>query len=86
MSRGPLDAVSVVDAALAGLVINVKVLKVVVEVDRAGTEVSTEKGRVRREDGRHINVALAAERDGETGLPLVEVGDDGGRSVVADKL
>ena len=60
--RGPLNAVSVVDSALAGLVVDVKVLQVVVEVDRARTKVSAEQGRVRREDGRDVDVALPAAR------------------------
>lgn len=75
--RAPLDAVAVVDPPLARLVVDVKVGEVVVEVDAAGAEVPTEQGGVSREDGRHVNVALAAERDGESCEPLVEVGDDG---------
>ena len=77
MRGGTLDAVPVVDAALARLVVDIEVLEVVVKVDTARTEVSTEKGSVGGEDGSHINVSLPAEGDGETGLPLVEVGDDG---------
>jgi hypothetical protein len=76
----------VVNAALAGLLVDVKVLEVVVEIDRAGAEVAAEERRVRRKDGRHVDMALAAERDGEAGLPLVEVSDDGRLGVVDSEL
>lgn len=35
------NAVSMIDAALPSFVVDIKVLKVVVEIDRAGTEVAT---------------------------------------------
>ena len=82
----PLDAVAVVDAAFAGLVVDVEVLEVVVEVDGAGAEVATEEGCVGCEDGGDVDVSLAAEGDGEPGLPLVEVGDDGFFELVAHVL
>lgn len=74
--RGALDTVSVVDAALAGLVIDIEVLHVVVEVDGACAEVSTEERRVGCEDCGHVDMTLSAERDGEAGLPLMEMSDD----------
>lgn len=77
VSRGPLDAVAVVDASLAGLVIDIEILKVVVEVDAASAEVATKEGGVGGEDGGDVDMALPAERDGETCLPLVKVTDDG---------
>lgn len=55
---GTLDAVAMIDAALACFVINVKVLEVVVEVDRASAEVSTEEGCVGGKDGGDIDMAL----------------------------
>ena len=51
--------------------VNVKVLEVVVKVDGAGAE-----GGVGGEDGGHVDVTLAKEGNGKTGLPFVEVGDD----------
>jgi hypothetical protein len=69
-------AVAVVDTALASLVVDVKVLEVVVKVNGASAEVSSEKGSVCGEDSGDIDVSFAAERDGEAGLPLVEVCDD----------
>jgi hypothetical protein len=56
--------------------VNVKVLEVVVEVYATRTEVTAEKGGVGGEDGGHVNLALAAERNGQASLPLVEVGDN----------
>lgn len=42
VSSSTLDAVTVIDTTLASLMIDIKVLQVVVEIDAAGTEVSTE--------------------------------------------
>ena len=73
---GTLDAVAMVDAALACFMVNVKVLEVVVEVDGAGAEVSTKEGCVGGKDGGDIDMALPTQGYCETGLPLVEVGND----------
>jgi hypothetical protein len=78
MRRRALNTVSMVNPAFSCFVVDVKVLEIVIEIDRAGAKVSPEKRCVRGEDGRHINLTLAAERDCETGLPLVKVGDNGG--------
>jgi hypothetical protein len=75
--RAPFDAVPVVDPPLARFVVDVEEGEVVVEVDRTGAEVTTEEGRVGGEDGGNVDVALPAERNTETRLPLMEVGDDG---------
>ena len=75
-----------VDAALARLVVDIEVLEVVVEVNGAGTEVAAEEGSMGREDGSDVDVPLAAERDGEACLPLVEVGDDGLIELARDVL
>ncbi len=77
MGRRTLDAVTVVDPALARFVIDIKVLEVVVKVDAPCAEVSTEKGSVGGEDSGHVDLTLAAEGDGETRLPFVEMGDNG---------
>lgn len=63
VGSGSLDTVAVVDATLAGLVVDVKVLQVVVEVNGAGAQVSTEQGGVSGEDGRDVDVTLAAAVD-----------------------
>lgn len=75
-----------VDSSLSGFLVYIKVLEIVVEVDASGAEVSSEQGGVGGEDGRDVDVSLSAERDGETGLPLVEVSDDGRLSVVDGEL
>ena len=74
---GALDAVPVVDAALASLMINVEVLEVVVEVDASGAQVTTEQGGVGCEDGGHVDVTFAEQGNCKTSLPFVEVSDDG---------
>lgn len=71
------DTVSVVDTPLASFVINIKVLQVVVKVNTASTEVTTQKSRVSGEDSGDVNVPLPAKRDGQTSLPFMEVGNDG---------
>ena len=72
-----LDTVAMVDATLAGFMINIEVLKIVVEVDGACAEVSAEKGCVGGEDCGDVDMPLSAEGDCEASLPLMEMGDDG---------
>jgi len=67
----------VVDATLTGFVVNVKVLEIVVEIDRASTQVATKEGGVGSEHGGDVNVPFSTERDSETSLPFVKVRDDG---------
>lgn len=83
---GALDAVAVVDAALARLGVDVEVLQVVIEVDGAGAEVAPEEGGVGGEDGRYVDAALLAQGEGDAGEPFVEVGDDGLFLFVGDEL
>jgi hypothetical protein len=86
MGGRALNAVSVVNPALSGFVINIKVLKVVVKVDRTGAKVSSKQGSMGRENGRDIDMAFAAQRNGETSLPFMEVGDDGGGELTGSIL
>lgn len=85
-SHTPRAHPPVVDSALSSLVVDVKVLQIVVKVDAARAQVSAEEGRVRGKDGRHVDVALPAQRDCEARLPLVEVSDDGRRGVEGREL
>lgn len=71
-----INSLPVVDTSLARLVVDVKVLEVVVEINTSSTQVSSEEGSVRGEDGRDVDVPLPAEGNGETSLPFVEVGHD----------
>ena len=66
----------VVDTSLARLVVDVKVLQVVVEIDASGTQVSSEEGSVGGEDGGDVNVSFSAQGNSKTGLPFVEVSND----------
>ena len=86
MSRSTLDAVAVVDATLAGLVVDIEGAEVVVEIDGAGAEVTAEQGGVGGEDGRDVDVTLAAERDTDSGKPFVEVGNHCRLSLMDNKL
>jgi hypothetical protein len=61
------DAVAVVYPALAGFVVNVKELQIVVEVDGAGTQISTEESGVGGEYRRNVNSSFSAEGEGNSG-------------------
>lgn len=75
-----------VDSSLPSLVIDIKVLQVVVEIDRSGTEVPPQEGSVGGKDGRHVDMTFSTERDGQTGLPFVEVADNGRGPVTGSEL
>ena len=77
VSGSPFDAISVIDAPFASLSINIKVLQVVVEVDGAGAEISTEKGGMSGEDGRDVHPPFLGEGECYTCKPFMEVGYDG---------
>lgn len=66
-------AVTMVNTALSSFCVHVKVLEIVVEVDRAGTEVTTEESGVGGEDGRDIHLSLLGQWKGDTREPFVEV-------------
>lgn len=78
VSSGPFDAVSMVDSSLPSFVIHVEILKVVIEIDGAGTQVPTEKGCMCGKDSGNVDVTFTTEGDRKASLPLVEVGNDGG--------
>jgi len=79
-------AVTVVNASLSSLSVAVKVLQVVVKVDRAGTEVTTKEGCVSGEDGGDVDSALLTQRESNTSEPLMELCDNGALLFVVDVL
>ena len=83
---GTFNAVSVIDSALARFVINVEILQIVVEIDAASAEITTEESSMGGEHGRNVYVTLAQERDSETRLPLVEMRYDGRSELSRDVL
>ena len=66
-----------VDTAFARLVVDIEILKIVVEVDTTRAKISTQKCRVCGEYSGDINVTLPAERYGHANLPFVEMSDYG---------
>ena len=50
VGRGSFDAIAVIYTSLAGFGVNIKILEIVIEVDRAGTQVSSEQGCMGGED------------------------------------
>ena len=67
MSRGPLNAVPVVNATLSCFGINVEVLQVVVEIHRTGAKISTEEGSMCGEDGSYVHLTLFGQRESDAG-------------------
>lgn len=70
------DTVSVINTTLARLSIDIKVLKVVVEVDGASAKVSAQKCGVGGEDGGNVYPSLFGQRKSYTCKPLVKVRND----------
>jgi len=60
VSSGSLDAISVVDTAFSGLVIHVKVLEIIVKVDRSGAKVSTKQSGVGGKNSGDVDVTFTA--------------------------
>ena len=81
-----LDAVPVIDTTLARFSVDIEVLKVVVEVDRAGAKVAAEKCSVGGEDGSDIYPSFLSQGKRYTGKPLVEVRNDSPLLFMGDKL
>lgn len=57
--------------------INIKATERVVQINRPSSKITTKQSGVCSEDGSDINSALLAKRDSYTGLPFVEVSNDG---------
>lgn len=86
MSGRALNAISVIYTPPPCLGIDVEILQVVIEVNGAGAEVSSEQRRVRCEDGCYIQLSLLGQRQGDTSQPLVEMRDDSFLFLVRYKL
>lgn len=84
--RGSLNAVAVVNTTLSSLSVHIKVLEVVVEINRASAKIATKEGGVGGEDGGNVDAALLAEGYCYTCQPLVELDDDGSLLLVEDVL
>jgi len=83
---GTLDTVSVINTTLSSFGIDIKVLEVVVEIDRTSAQVSTKKCGVGGEDRGNVNATLLAERKSYTSKPLVEVGNNCGSLFACHEL
>jgi hypothetical protein len=80
------DTVSVVDTAFPCLVVDVKVLEVVIKVDGTSAEVAAEEGGMGCKYGGDVDMSLPTERDGNTSLPLMKVGDNCGGKLAGNIL
>lgn len=61
------NTVSVIDTTFSSFRIHIKVLQVVVEIDRAGAKISTKKSGVSCENSRNIDSSLFAQRESYSG-------------------
>jgi len=86
MSSRTFNTVSVINATFSGFVIDIEVLKIIVEIYRTSTEIPAEKSGVGSEDGSDVDMTFTTEGDSEASLPLVKVGDDGCSSLASDIL
>ena len=77
MCSRTFDAISVVDTTLPSFMVNITVLQIVVKVDGASTQVSTQESHMCHEDGGDAKLLLPAERNGLSGLPFVEMRNNG---------
>lgn len=73
ISTSPFNAISVIDSAIAGLSIYIKVLQVIVEVHRSSTQISSQKCGVGCKNGGHIDPSLLSQGKGYASQPLVKV-------------
>lgn len=80
------NAISVVDTTLPRFVIDIEVLKIIVEIDRASAEVSAQECSMSCENSGDIDVPLPAERNGNASLPFVEVRNDRGMKLAREIL
>jgi hypothetical protein len=81
-----LDAVSMIDTSFTGLMIYIKVLEIVVKVDGASTEISSKQCCVCGEYRANIDMTFATKWNGQSRLPLVEVGYDSGLELTRSKF
>jgi hypothetical protein len=86
VSRCALYAVSMIDPSLSCFCVHIEELQIVVEVDRAGAEVSSKEGGVGSEDGGDVHLSFLGQGKGDTGEPFVKVGDDSTVSFAGDVL
>jgi hypothetical protein len=77
VSGSALDTVSVVNATLASLMVDIKVPEIIVKVNGSSAKITPKQGSMSGKDSGHIDVTLAAKSDTHTGKPFVEVGNDG---------
>ena len=75
-----------IDASLTGFVVDVKVLEIVVKVDRSGTKVTPKKSRMSCEDGSDVDMSFTTKRNRQSGLPFVEMGNDSLSTLMRGKL
>jgi len=63
VSSRTFNTVSVIDTTFPGFVIDIKVLKIIVEIYGTGTEVSAKKSGVGSEDGSDVDMTFTTEGD-----------------------
>lgn len=80
------DTITMVDSSFACFVIDVKELKVIVEIDGSSAEISSEEGGMSSENRCDVDSTFSAERECYSGEPFVEMCNDSFVSLVRNKL
>ena len=75
-----------IDSTFACFVVDIEVLKVVIEVDASRAKVSAEQCGVSCEDGGNVDVTFSEKRNSETCLPFMEMGYDSSFELTSDIL
>lgn len=86
VSSSALNAVTVVDTAISSLRIHIKILQVIIEINRASAKVSPEECGMGSKDSGDIDAALFAQWQSYTRQPFVDVSNNCLFLFMGDKL
>jgi hypothetical protein len=80
------NAVTVINSSFASFMIDIEILQVVIKVDRARTQVPSEKSSVGSENCSDIDTAFPTEWKCNASEPFMEMNDDSFRRFMRNKL
>ena len=86
MGSSALDTVTVVDTTFTSLRIHVKILEIIVKVNRSSTEISPKESSMGCEDRGDINSSLLSERKCHTCKPFMKMSDNRSALLMSNKL
>ena len=80
------DAVSVVYASLPSFGVNIKVLQIIIKVDRSSAEIASKECSVCSEDGGDVYSPFLRQRKSHSCEPFMKVGNDRSPALMGYKL